>query len=230
MIAFLFENSIFLIVGALIGLIWANIDEDSYKHIKGLSFESAVHSESHAAEEGHEAATEIAGDAAAGAAVTSAEGEHAEAGHHKMDLAWLINDVLMAFFFLLAGKEIREAMLPGGPLSSARTAALPILATIGGMAGPALIYFGGTLAFKRARAGQRLGRPDGDRHRLLLHGRPPHLPEDRWQGPPGHRLPAAARHRRRRGAASSCWRPSTRRRAAISCGWLRCCRRPSSCA
>lgn len=46
----------------------------------------------------------------------------------------------MAFFFLLAGKEIREAMLPGGPLANARTAALPILATIGGMAGPATIY------------------------------------------------------------------------------------------
>jgi len=54
-----------------------------------------------------------------------------------------VNDVLMAFFFLLAGKEIREAMLPGGALSSVRTASLPIMATLGGMIGPAAIYIVG---------------------------------------------------------------------------------------
>ncbi len=61
-------------------------------------------------------------------------------GHEVNLFHFIINDVAMAFFFLLAGKEIREAMLPGGPLSSPKTAALPILATIGGMVGPALIY------------------------------------------------------------------------------------------
>ena len=38
-------------------------------------------------------------------------------------------------------------MLPRGPLSSVRTAALPVTATLGGMAGPALIYFAGTHLF-----------------------------------------------------------------------------------
>ncbi|MBN2242587.1 MAG: Na+/H+ antiporter NhaA [Acidobacteria bacterium] len=67
--------------------------------------------------------------------------------HIAVTLHFLVNDVAMAFFFLLAGKEIREAMLPRGALSSARTAALPITATLGGMAGPAVIYFTGTLLF-----------------------------------------------------------------------------------
>lgn len=53
----------------------------------------------------------------------------------------------MALFFLLAGKEIREAMLPGGALSNPKTAALPIIATIGGMAGPGLLYYIGAQQF-----------------------------------------------------------------------------------
>jgi NhaA family Na+:H+ antiporter len=64
-----------------------------------------------------------------------------EVAHH---LHFAVNDVAMAFFFLLAGKEIREAMLPGGPLSSVRTASLPLMATLGGMLGPATIYYVGT--------------------------------------------------------------------------------------
>ena len=58
-----------------------------------------------------------------------------------------INDIGMAFFFLIAAKEIREAMLPEGSLSSKETAALPVMATIGGMAGPVLIYYLGTQIF-----------------------------------------------------------------------------------
>jgi len=61
-------------------------------------------------------------------------------GHEINLFHYLVNDVAMAFFFLIAGKEIREAMLPGGPLATVKTAALPVMATLGGMAGPALIY------------------------------------------------------------------------------------------
>ena len=46
----------------------------------------------------------------------------------------------MAFFFALAAKQIIEARLPGGPLASPREAAVPVIAAVGGMAGPALIY------------------------------------------------------------------------------------------
>ncbi|MFH1531628.1 MAG: Na+/H+ antiporter NhaA [Pseudomonadota bacterium] len=95
-ISFLLENSLFLIAGASLALVWANLDHHSY------------------------------GDIA-----------------HNHGFHFAVNDVLMAFFFLLAGKEIREAMLPGGALSTVRTASLPLMATIGGMAGPAIIYFVG---------------------------------------------------------------------------------------
>ena len=55
-------------------------------------------------------------------------------------LHFIVNDVGMAFFFALAAKEVVEAMAPRGALHSPRRAALPLVAAIGGMAGPALIY------------------------------------------------------------------------------------------
>jgi NhaA family Na+:H+ antiporter len=57
-------------------------------------------------------------------------------------LHFAVNDVAMVFFFALAMKEVVEAMLPGGPLSTPRQAAVPVLAAVGGMAGPAAIYIG----------------------------------------------------------------------------------------
>jgi NhaA family Na+:H+ antiporter len=51
-----------------------------------------------------------------------------------------VNDIGMVFFFALAAKEIVEATLPGGALSSPREAGVPVLAAIGGMAGPAALY------------------------------------------------------------------------------------------
>lgn len=73
------------------------------------------------------------------------QGSYNKIAHGPMHFA--INDIGMALFFLLAGKEIREAMLPGGALSEGKTAALPIIATLGGMAGPGLIYFFGAQHF-----------------------------------------------------------------------------------
>ena len=87
-IRFLLENSAFLIIGAAVGLVWANIDHESYEFIK--------------------------------------ETPAFFINHVPVSLDFLINDIAMAFFFLLAGKEIREAMLPKGALSSVRTASLPI--------------------------------------------------------------------------------------------------------
>jgi NhaA family Na+:H+ antiporter len=108
-IRFLMENSIFLILGAFIGVLWANLDHEGYEFIK--------------------------------------ESVAFHVNHVPITLHYVINDICMAFFFLLAGKEIREAMLPRGALSNVRTAALPITATLGGMAGPAIIFFAGTQLF-----------------------------------------------------------------------------------
>ncbi|WP_236637925.1 Na+/H+ antiporter NhaA [Mangrovicoccus ximenensis] len=55
-------------------------------------------------------------------------------------LSHWINDGLMAIFFFLVGLEIKRELVQGD-LSSFDKAMLPLLAAIGGMAGPALIYW-----------------------------------------------------------------------------------------
>jgi len=64
-------------------------------------------------------------------------------------LHFLVNDVAMAFFFGLAMKEIVEATAPGGALHTLRRAALPVVAAVGGMAGPAGLYLAQALAIGR---------------------------------------------------------------------------------
>lgn len=57
----------------------------------------------------------------------------------SMSLMYWINDGLMAVFFLMVGLEIKRELLIG-ELSSVRKASFPILAAIGGMVIPALVY------------------------------------------------------------------------------------------
>ncbi len=66
---------------------------------------------------------------------------HDVAGLHlaKSPLHW-INDGLMVIFFFLIGLEIKREMVEG-QLSSFDRAVLPLVAAIGGMAVPALIFW-----------------------------------------------------------------------------------------
>lgn len=90
-VAFVFDNSLLLMAGAVTALVWANVNLESYARAT-----HAVH--------------------------------------------FAVNDIAMVFFFALATKEVFEAMLPGGPLSTPREGAVPILAACGGMIAPATIY------------------------------------------------------------------------------------------
>ena len=57
----------------------------------------------------------------------------------EMSLELWINDFLMAIFFFVVGLEIKREMMVG-ELSSLKQASLPILAAVGGMVVPAIIY------------------------------------------------------------------------------------------
>ncbi|TLU65969.1 Na+/H+ antiporter NhaA [Enterobacter sp. MF024] len=57
---------------------------------------------------------------------------------NKNMLLW-INDALMAVFFLLVGLEVKRELIQGS-LASRQRAAFPVIAAIGGMVVPALIY------------------------------------------------------------------------------------------
>src|SRR5262245_57643642 len=60
-----------------------------------------------------------------------------------------INEIGMAFFFALAAKEVTEATAPNGALHSPRRAAMPLMAAVGGMFGPALIFLVMTIVLDR---------------------------------------------------------------------------------
>lgn len=173
-IAFLYENSMFLIAGAVAALIWANVAPDSYHHFVHLDLtgggshhaapahDDTGHGAAHETGAAHQSATghESAGpsETVADEGSTSKDDSHGktvstdEIGHeaataeqHGVTLHFLINDILMALFFAIAGKEVWEAMLPGGALSDPKKAATPLLATVGGVAGPALVYLAGVM-------------------------------------------------------------------------------------
>ncbi|AJE03931.1 Na+/H+ antiporter NhaA [Geobacter pickeringii] len=50
------------------------------------------------------------------------------------------NDLFMVFFFGIAAVEITQSCLPGGDLNPPRKAVNPLLATLGGVVGPVVVY------------------------------------------------------------------------------------------
>lgn len=64
---------------------------------------------------------------------------HSGAFELKTNLKFIINEVLMTIFFLVVGLEIKYELLQGS-LNSFTKALLPVIAAVGGMVVPALIY------------------------------------------------------------------------------------------
>ena len=54
---------------------------------------------------------------------------------------FLINEIFMVFFFGVAAKEITQSLLPGGALNPIPKAINPLMGTLGGVLGPAGLYF-----------------------------------------------------------------------------------------
>lgn len=64
--------------------------------------------------------------------------------HYKifgdLTLHFLANDIFMVMFFAIATVEITQSLLPGGDLNPINRAINPIMATLGGVIGPAVVY------------------------------------------------------------------------------------------
>ena len=125
---FVTNYSILLILGALIALIWANTDPHSYHYMveyplwynNWVGVDASYWLKKYG-EEFHV-------DAISTAKVLSAH--------------YLVNDLLMAFFFAIAAKEVWEAVILKNGSLRGRKAATPLVATAGGMFGPIAVYLG----------------------------------------------------------------------------------------
>ena len=60
----------------------------------------------------------------------------------SLSFHFVTNDIFMAFFFAIAAAEITQSCLPGGDLHPLHKAINPLLATLGGVIGPVLVYLG----------------------------------------------------------------------------------------
>ncbi|MEM6477926.1 MAG: Na+/H+ antiporter NhaA, partial [Pseudomonadota bacterium] len=109
---FVTNYSLLLIAGALIALVWANVDAASYHHF--VEFKIWDH----------------------------APIGHFHDGHRTLTLHYLVNDILMAFFFAIAAKDVWEAVILKDGSLKGKKAATPLFATAGGMIGPISVYLG----------------------------------------------------------------------------------------
>ena len=109
---FLTNYSLLLIIGALVALVWANIDAHSYHAF--VEFKIWDH----------------------------APIGHLHDGHRTLTLHYLVNDILMALFFAIAAKEVWEAVILKNGSLRGKKAATPLFATAGGMFGPIGVYLG----------------------------------------------------------------------------------------
>ena len=115
--SFINDYSLLLIFGALLALVWANVDPASYKAFHDIVLFDDFFI-GHAHDDGH---------------------GHV---HRTLSLHYLVNDVLMALFFAIAGKEVWEAVILKNGSLRGRKAITPLFGTAGGMLGPIAVYLG----------------------------------------------------------------------------------------
>ncbi|WP_434289025.1 Na+/H+ antiporter NhaA [Celeribacter sp. SCSIO 80788] len=119
---FITNYSLLLIFGAITALIWANVDASSYHALVDYPLaENFFIGHPHLDEAGHI--------------------------HRTLTLHYLFNDVLMAFFFAIAAKEVWEAVILKNGSLRGKKAATPLIATAGGMLGPVVVYLGLAMLF-----------------------------------------------------------------------------------
>lgn len=138
---FVTNYSILLIAGACIALVWANIDAHSYHLLVEypLWFNDVIGADIHHWEH------MLGADAAR-------FGTHDT--HKVVTLHYLVNDMLMAFFFAIAAKEVWEAVILKDGSLRGKKAATPLFATAGGMLGPIAVYLGMALFLGPAKFGE----------------------------------------------------------------------------
>lgn len=122
---FLTEFSVPLLAGVVAALIWANIDLHSYHAFIETPFFSDLY--------------------IYGKDINKLFG-------HPITFHFLMNDIFMVFFFGIAAVEITQAVMPGGSLNPISRAINPLLGTIGGVVGPAGVYFLLCMAFQTDQA------------------------------------------------------------------------------
>ncbi|MGR3501626.1 Na+/H+ antiporter NhaA [Pseudaestuariivita sp.] len=126
---FVTNYSLLLIIGAVIALVWANTAGDSYHHFVEYPLWWNDH---------------------IGLTIDYWKKAYGE-GYDKfgpfetekvLTFHYLVNDLLMAFFFAIAAKEVWEAVILKNGSLRGRKAATPLFATAGGMFGPIAVYLG----------------------------------------------------------------------------------------
>ncbi len=58
----------------------------------------------------------------------------------NLSLHFLVNDIFMVFFFAMATVEITQSLMPGGDLYPLKRSVNPIMATVGGVVGPIIVF------------------------------------------------------------------------------------------
>lgn len=113
---FVTNYSLLMIGGAILALIWANVDPRSYHAVVDWT---------------------ILERTIVGAPTYAEDGSVAS---RTLTLHYLVNDVAMAFFFAVAAKEVWEALVLEEGSLRGKAALVPVLSALGGMAGPVAIY------------------------------------------------------------------------------------------